>query len=184
MRPEQIPRCSSRSKTSRTAPHLTSRLYTKGGAMRVIYEQKAQHRRLDFTCACLEQFLHRWMIFCHDRRPVTNSEHRFFDVVHFQIACLGKQAVRCRRRHAAVRTARVPCVLGERGRIVLTPLYSLIPVLSYEIFIYKFSFIYKRSSLPLEISQSLSLSRSLVIATRPLISISLAPPAERISRSP
>ena len=31
------------------------------------------------------------MIFHHDRRLVTNTEHRFFDELRFQIGCLGKQ---------------------------------------------------------------------------------------------
>ena len=31
------------------------------------------------------------MIFRHDWRPASMSEHLFFDVVYFQIGCLGKQ---------------------------------------------------------------------------------------------
>ena len=49
-----------------------------------VREQKAQQRRLQVTCACLEQFLQSWMIFLHDRSDTTNSKHQFFDVVHFQ----------------------------------------------------------------------------------------------------
>ena len=47
--------------------------------------------RLKCTCSCLEQFLQCWLIFCHDQRSATNTEHHFFDVLHFQIPCLGKQ---------------------------------------------------------------------------------------------